>query len=797
MASDETTRQLRQSLYLRQYFADTNREYSTGKNVKCPNAHAHAHGDANASAKIYENPDGAIVKCYGCGGTWDIFKLWQMDNGGTFTDAKTALCQRFGIVRSSGTGGEIHTLTGCRPTAATQDGGTVADRPRPKKPDAKTSEHIASCANAYHAGTDEDGRAYMRGRGISDETARRFNIGYDAARRAVIIPQGAGYMSRSIIPNAEQKDKCRYYPKGAPRVLFNGAAMLQAARDNTPVFIVEGEIDALSVAECGGVAVSTGGTGGTGKAVQAAKIIGRGVYVPFLDRDKAGEDAQTKLVEKLRQIGGAVHVFEGAPTLLLPDGADGTHPKDANEALQRDAAAFKARIADVIGKARATVAAEDAKSRPYITFADVPEPPDEANNPRALFRRGYLRKGGGIIAASVAGAGKSTFSLQCALHWVLGFSCFGIEPVRPLRVAVVQAEDDIEELSMFRSSMRQGLSAEGFTPDQIDEAARRLHIRTDFLGKTGDDFANTLRAMQNADKYDLVIVNPLNSFFEGDISLNRDATEFFRTFIDPVIKDPSTECGILFIHHMGKPAKGKDASTWGKGAYAQYALQGAAELNNWARAVLVMIPFENAPDFWTLTAAKRYKPLSWKDADGKDTKDKVIAYSKDYVYWREPSAEEITAARNGTKITQETDEERARREDAELRQAIAEIVTWLQHTPQQQGRTDIYKWCDRNASALFKGFHSHTVKKPDGTYYPKKPCYLAYELITENPEKYGVACDRGEYRNGKPKCLYGGVASPFTGGGEVAASSKVSTLDEEKTIEEIMDEQDISDFGEN
>ena len=63
MASDETTRQLRQSLYLRQYFADTNREYSTGKNVKCPNAHAHAHGDANASAKIYENPDGAIVKC--------------------------------------------------------------------------------------------------------------------------------------------------------------------------------------------------------------------------------------------------------------------------------------------------------------------------------------------------------------------------------------------------------------------------------------------------------------------------------------------------------------------------------------------------------------------------------------------------------------------------------------------------------------------------------------------------------------------------------------------------------------
>ena len=98
MASNETTRRLRQSEYLRKYFADTGRDYSTGKNIRCPNQGAHAHGDANASARIYENDGGAFLKCYGCGGSWDIFSLWQLDNGGTFADAKAALCKRFGLI---------------------------------------------------------------------------------------------------------------------------------------------------------------------------------------------------------------------------------------------------------------------------------------------------------------------------------------------------------------------------------------------------------------------------------------------------------------------------------------------------------------------------------------------------------------------------------------------------------------------------------------------------------------------------------------------------------------------------
>ena len=778
---------------MRQYFADTGREYATGKNIKCPNAAAHAHGDANASARIYENDNGALVKCYGCGGSWDIFALWQMDNGGTFADAKAALCERFGIARTSGetnasraahtSGGnvaEVRALAGS-PVAeigTARSAAVAADRAQAIKPDRQTAEYIGKCAVNFQAGADgEAGRAYMTGRGISADTARRFNVGYDATRQAVIIPQGAGYMARSTKPNAEQKEKCRYYPKGAPRVLFNGASMARAAKDNTPVFIVEGEMDALSFAEVGAVAVSTGGTSGFRKATQAAAQIGRGVYVPCMDRDEQGEKAQAALVAKLREIGGAVYVYADAPKFLLPDAADGTHPKDANEALQKDAAAFRARVAEVISKAKEYAQAEDAKRKPYITLAEVPEPPDEIANPRALFRRGWLRKGGGVIAASVAGAGKSTFSLQCALHWVMGVSCFGIEPVRPLKVAVIQAEDDIEELAMFRANMKQGLATDGFTPERIDEALKRLHIRTDFLGKTGGDFANALGAMQSQYHYDLVIVNPLNSYFDGDISLNKDASEFFRKMIDPVIKNAATECGILFVHHMAKPAKGKDAATFAKGSYAQYALQGGAELNNWARAILIMIPFENAPDYWTLTAAKRHKPLAWKDTDGNATKDKVIAYSDNCIYWREPCAEEIRAARDGIRPSKETEDERKRREETELRTAQAEIIAYLQHLPEPISKSKIFDWCRRNESAVFKGFNSHTAKNPKtGDNYPKRPCFLAYELITGNPLQFGVGYHVGKHGNHKPYALYGGVA-PVTDSTGTAEASPVTAED--------------------
>jgi len=257
---------------------------------------------------------------------------------------------------------------------------------------------------------------------------------------------------------------------------------------------------------------------------------------------------------------------------------------------------------------------------------------------RILFKGDYLRKGEGMVVAAQTGSGASAFALQSALHWALGAPCFGIEPVRPLKVAVIQPEYGVQTLAMLGAGMKQGLVSEGFAPERIDEAFRRLDIHTDFLGETGAAFADALADMQSQYHYDLVIVDP----FENCCS-----TRSLYECITPVIGNSATECGILFVRRFTKPPKGRDAANFGRGAFAQYCMQGAAGLNTWARAVLDMTPFGNAHGFYKLAATKHWKPLGWKDADGNPTRDKVIAYSDNIVYWRVPSADEIAAAKNG------------------------------------------------------------------------------------------------------------------------------------------------------
>ena len=835
MASDETTRLLRQAQYLRQYYAETGREYATARNVKCPNAAAHAHGDANASARIYENADGATVKCYGCGGAWDIFKLWQLDNGGTFAEAKKALCDLYGIARPSGTGGatirqrntgaqaaEVHALTGdglpvetARPTG---------NAPQMTKPDAQTQAYIDRCAAAYQSGADEAGRAYMRRRGISDETARRFKIGFDAGRQAVIIPQGAGYMSRLIAPDVAQKDKCRYHPTGAPRVLFNGAEMVRAARDNTPVFIVEGEIDALSIAECGGVAVSIGGTGGTGKAVKAAQYLKRGVYVPCLDRDNAGEKAQARLVEKLREIGGAVYVYADAPLILLPDGADGTHAKDANEELQKDAAAFRARVADVIARARAYAEAEIVsfnKERSGILLrrlCDIPPTKDEKDDRDALIGNYALAKGEGWILAGEPGAGKSSFLIQLALFAGAGKTFFGFQFLRPLKVFYLQTELQERKIKISANSLRfAAQTLFDWSDDEFKTAISNVVYDTYMIGNVCDDVVSYLERVFTMFPFDLLVIDPLLTFAKDDLSLAKPTAQFLYGEMSAImggrkITTPDgkpVKFGTIIAHHTGKPRmdNGKKIER------GQFATAGSYVINAWARFQLNLTHY--AEDYYELYAAKNAECCTWQDSDGRYIEKIFIKRAnRGERYWTQATAEEADAARTGTKPTHETEDEKKKREEAEYQQAIKEIRDWLRHVPTPVNAKAVFTWCDKNPSAAFKGFRVHTVKKQDGTNYQKRPCYLAYEVIRDYPLQNGVAYHVEKARNGRELHLYGGAFNGQADGANVetaqgradrsdapkydfipqGAQAAQAATDEEQSIEEIIAEQEAEEF---
>ena len=84
------------------------------------------------------------------------------------------------------------------------------------------------------------------------ETVSAFRLGFDTADRAAVIPYpGALYCVRRFqdIPPDGKGGKYEN-PKG-PKPVFNAPALAQADR---PVFVLEGQIDALSIMDAGGLA---------------------------------------------------------------------------------------------------------------------------------------------------------------------------------------------------------------------------------------------------------------------------------------------------------------------------------------------------------------------------------------------------------------------------------------------------------------------------------------------------------------------------------------------------------------
>ena len=686
MNIDDTKRQLKSGGYLARYLVETGRGDVGGvseKQIRCPDKSKHAHGDTNPSARYYNDGGNEHIHCHGCGGHWDLFSLVSLDRGLDFMGAVQWCAEHWNIADITATAGKV----AANATPAAQ---TVA-------------QYLAECATHYSE-TD-----YLRKRGISDEVARRFKIGYDPKERRVVFPQGAGYSARAI----DDDNPLRYkYPKGVSVSPVNLEALWNA--DKAPVFIVEGQIDALSVIEGGGVAVGLGGITHQKAVLDAitARPIAVSVCVSFdNDKHKDTREKERQLSDALARLN--VRLFTAN---LYPDGC-----KDANDALLKDRGALATAIATAIKCAKVVEQAATLPAR--YTLADVPEPPTEANNPQAIFGNGYLRKGQGLMIVSTSGAGKSVMSIQLAMFWALGKTLWGIKPVRPLKVGVIQSEDDADELAYFRTNMRGGLKADyGWTDDELDRAIKGVVFER-VIGKTGDAFTSRLKEIQAEQCYDVVIVNPLFSFFGADLSNNKDDAHFFREEIDPLIKNPAYGFAIVFVHHANKPPKSADRKGWGTDVFAQYIGAGGTDVAGWTRAQLVLMPIDGHAGWFKLIAAKRGGKLGWKDADGNTTYERIICYGKNFVYWRTPNPEEIPAdiLKDAARTAKADD-----MSEAEARQKMLDHL----RTKGAMPKTDLFNWC----AATFTGFKSKEAK----------PCRLAYDDVTNHPERYGIEITKGK-----------------------------------------------------
>lgn len=261
-------------------------------------------------------------------------------------------------------------------------------------------------------------------RGLTLETLNRFKLGYVESWRhpkaptappspRLIIPTSRhSYLARDT--RAELTDEQRKYSKskvGKVR-LFNIKALQSATK---PIFIVEGELDALSIIDVGGEAVALGSTANrralltmleSRKPAQA--------LILAMDNDEAGSRAAKELADGLEKLQIPFYRLDIAKPY-----------KDANEALNADREAFREAVEQAEGiEAEALEAEREQLKREAVLYSLQ----DFIKNIEQSKRASFIPTGfpaldslldGGLyaglyIVGAISSLGKTTFCLQVA-----------------------------------------------------------------------------------------------------------------------------------------------------------------------------------------------------------------------------------------------------------------------------------------------------------------------------------------------------------------------------------------------
>ena len=180
-------------------------------------------------------------------------------------------------------------------------------------------------------------------RGLSLATLNRFNVGYVENWQHPKVP-GAPVSPRLIIPTSQYsylardtrsdltKEQKKYSKSKVGKVRIFNFQVLKTAQ--TPIFVVEGELDALSIIDVGGEAIALGSV--SNKKIFIDMLKDQKPTQPLIvamDNDNSGAEITTELTEALKQLKipfCALNVFSPY--------------KDANEALNGNREAFRAAV---------------------------------------------------------------------------------------------------------------------------------------------------------------------------------------------------------------------------------------------------------------------------------------------------------------------------------------------------------------------------------------------------------------------------------------------------------------------
>lgn len=301
---------------------------SGGENMYiCPLCGSGTGKHRTGAFSVYDN--GSKWKCFACDTGGDVFELiGQVEHISDYKEQLNRAAEIFGITLDSGE------TTYKGDIIMNKTTGSGAENTEVKVED--YSEMFKQAQDRLFNGSDKNGLEYLHKRRISDETAKKFGLGYvplwrhPKAPKAVpsspriIFPTGKGaYFARDIRDNVPDSDK--EYQKQ----YVGGVNMLNVDtlyNSDRPIYIVEGQFDLLSIIEAGGNGIALGSTSTVNKFLS---LVGKKPPVQpliiALDNDGAGENAATKLMNGLEKLGIPYIKYN-------PVG----HYKDANDALVAD-----------------------------------------------------------------------------------------------------------------------------------------------------------------------------------------------------------------------------------------------------------------------------------------------------------------------------------------------------------------------------------------------------------------------------------------------------------------------------
>lgn len=229
-------------------------------------------------------------------------------------------------------------------------------------------------------------------------------------------------------------------------------------------------------------------------------------------------------------------------------------------------------------------------ARPITAFKLPPK-----DDRSVLLGNRYLCRGDGGIIVSSSGVGKSSLYVLAAVLWALGRPFFGIRPNGPLKSLLMQSEDTDGDVAEVISSVIAGLQ---LTEAEVSLVGQRVVVVTDRHHR-GDAFLAELRQQIAAFNPDIVWLNPLVAFLDGDMKDAAVTGRFLREGLAGI--NAEQRFAYVLIHHTTKPPQDRKERNWSEDMYD---MAGSFDLIGWARFIINLRPTETKGEF-TMSLSKR------------------------------------------------------------------------------------------------------------------------------------------------------------------------------------------------